>query len=1118
MSGHLPTGPQARASDPSHSVWVTANAGTGKTRVLSDRVLRLLLDGAYPEAILCITFTRAAAVEMTARIEKALADWAVETDDDRLRASLEAITGAVPGEGELATARRLFARVLDLPAGLPIQTIHGFCAGLLRRFPIEAGIPPHFESIDDRTAGEMMRESRSRLLGVLREGDAELRDALDRLAAILAETSLGDLLAEILRNRRAIEKALEGGLDSLLDRLHRLLGVVRGIDPKEMVARACGDGAMDVHRLKQAADALCTGSDTDTDRGRKIMAWLGMTPSNRVDTFELHKRCFLTAAGTPVKRLATQAVQKNHPGAFEALLQEQVRIVQLGDDLKAAQIAIRSAAMLTVAQALLNDYREAKEREGALDFDDLIHEAARLLSDEGRRDWVLYKLDARIEHILVDEAQDTSPAQWTVIEHLLEEIASGKGQHDRPRTLFVVGDEKQSIYSFQGADLENFHAVRRRVGERMELRDERLEVSFRSCSTILSLVDGLLENETFRAGVLGGGELRPHTSSRPNDEGRITLWPLAEAPDAGEEREPWALPDARNWRPGAEEVLARRLAREIGRRLADPAPLASTGRRLCPSDILILVSRRGRIQELVISALKKRGIPVAGADRLGLTDHIAVRDLMALGQALLLPEDDLNFACLLKSPLVGLDENALFELAFDRDKRSLHENLRLRRDHYPEAFERIESWLARADFMPPFELFTLILAEGGRNRLLGRLGPDAAEPIEAFLGQALAFEQGHPATLQGFMHWLTMDRSSLKRDPEPARDEIRVMTVHGSKGLEAPFVILADAGPRQSAERGKIIVDPVSGVPFWRGASKDREPYTDAIVANAAARRDEEASRLLYVALTRARDELLIAGWAGARRTNVEDCWHGMIDRTMAGLGALRDRESGNAVLRHGTAPPARIEEAPDTARSLPLPQWAREPVVAEPPATRPLAPTRLAEDETPASSPASTARDGRTFGLHMHMLLHQLAGVSTERRETLLSTLPPEIAAEVRSVLDLPGLEAVFAPGSLAEQPIIGRIGDIVVSGQIDRLAVLPDRVVMVDFKTNRRPPASLDKVPVAYLRQLGAYAALLGAIFPGRRIVAALVWTAVPAIMEIPAGLLERHAPNATGRNAPA
>lgn len=1112
MSILRPTGPQARASDPSLSVWVTANAGTGKTRVLSDRVLRLLLNGAHPETILCITFTRAAAVEMTERIERALADWAVETDDARLAQRLEAITGRQPDRRELAIARRLFAQVLDLPRGLPIQTIHSFCAGLLRRFPIEAGLPPHFESIDDRTAAEMMRESCSRLLGPLREGDRALAGALDVLAAIMTEGPLTELLAEILGRRRAIERALENGLDPLLERIASALDISRGTDPKALVARACADGEMDVHRLREAVEALLTGSDSDRQRAEKMAAWLSMTEQDRIETFDIYQNVFITRKGLPAKTLATAPVRKNFSSEFDALVHEQARLVRFQEQIRSSIIAQRTGAMLRVAQALLVDYREAKTREAALDFDDLIHEAARLLSTPGTREWVLYKLDARIEHVLVDEAQDTSPAQWQVIEQLLEDMAAGDGAHDRPRTLFVVGDEKQSIYSFQGADLENFRSVQEQIGARMALAEERLEVSFRSSPAILTLVDGILEDEKVRAAVVGGGELRPHQSSRPNDAGRVTLWPLATPPEGLGEQEPWALPDARHWQPTAEEKLASRLAREIDRRLADPTPLASTRQRLRPSDILILVSRRGRIQELLISALKKREIPVAGADRLGLTDHIAVRDLMALGQALLLPEDDLTLACLLKSPLIGLDDNALFELAYDREHRSLYENLRLRRDRFAEAFERFDGWLARADFMPPYELFAHVLAEGGRQRLLARLGPDAAEPIEAFLGQALAFEQGHPATLQGFLHWLTMDSSNLKRDPEPARNEVRVMTVHGSKGLEAPFVVLADAGPRMVRERGRIIIDRRNGLPFWRARADMRESCTEEIVKNEKFRHEQEGFRLLYVALTRAKDELLIAGWTGARSGNPAESWHGHVGAAMDRLGATAT-DTGIRILQQGIAPSAEAAETGECTTPLPAPAWATRPVAPEAPLTRPLTPTRMNEDDTPAMSPAGGAADGRQTGLRLHRLLHELAELGGEQRDRVLTGLPDDVAREVRNVLAMPGLAAAFQPGSLAEQPIIGRIGDQVISGQIDRMVVEQDRVLVIDFKTNRRPPPSLDRVPAAYLRQLAAYAALLKEIHPDKRIDTALVWTAVPLVMPIPDDMLVRYRPSATG-----
>ena len=1112
MSPHRPTAAQARAADPKRSLWVTANAGTGKTRVLTDRVLRLLLDGAHPEGILCITFTRAAAVEMTGRIEEALASWAVETDDDRLSAQLQAVTGREPSRGLLAKARRLFAQVLDLPHGVPIQTIHSFCAALLRRFPIEAGIPPHFETIDDRTAGELMRESRNRLLGTLRQADPRLAEALDQLSAIMAETSLSGLLLEILGKRRSIEKALAGGLDDLILRIFRTLDAPAGMDPPELVRRACADGVMDVEGLRQAVEILLRGKKTDIKRGLAIATWLELTASDRVDAFESYNSQFITTKGTPALRLATKEVKEASPSSFDALLHEQARLVRLGDQIKAAKIAGRTAALAIVANALLEDYRTAKERSAALDFDDLIEQAEQLLSSPDRRDWVLYKLDARIEHILVDEAQDTSPSQWQVIMNLVEELAAGQGAHERPRTLFVVGDEKQSIYSFQGADLDNFRSVHRQLGERMELLDARLETSFRSSQAILDLVDAALDIPRVKEGVARGGTPARHATSRKNHVGEVRLWPLQEAPEQLDEQEPWALPDARPWRRTAEELLARNLAREIAECLASGEVMASTGMPLQPSDVLVLVSRRGRIQELLISALKKREVPVAGADRMGLTSHLAVRDLMALTQALLLPEDDLTLACLLKSPLVGLGEEDLFDLAHNRGTASLFESLRRKSEQYPRAWALIEDWLRRADFVPPYELLTSILAEGGRQRLLSRLGPEAAEPIEMFLGQALAYEEGHPATLQGFLHWLTMDESSLKRDPAPARDEVRVMTVHGAKGLEAPFVILADAGPHQVRERGRIIVDPTTNIPYWRGTAAERVPVIEQLCAQRAARQEQERSRLLYVALTRAKDRLLVAGWLGQRQTLDKESWHGDVRSALLSLDGhelIGKQEDGEPTLvyRRGTVTEAAPRDLDLPEPIPPLPDWTRRQIEKEPAPRPSLQPSKLLAADPPAASPLTDRDVARDFGISVHRLLHQLAGLPTAERSRYLARTEPVMAHEIERVLDHPELAPAFQPGSLAEQPIIGRIGDQTISGQIDRMVVEEDRVLIIDFKTARRPPSSPERIAASYLRQLAAYTVLLERIYPAKRIEAALVWTAVPELMPVPHGLLQRY-----------
>jgi ATP-dependent helicase/nuclease subunit A len=438
--------------------------------------------------------------------------------------------------------------------------------------------------------------------------------------------------------------------------------------------------------------------------------------------------------------------------------------------------------------------------------------------------------------------------------------------------------------------------------------------------------------------------------------------------------------------------------------------------------------------------------------------------------------------------------------------------------------------------MPPFELYTHVLGAGrGRERLLARLGPDAAEPIEAFLGQALAYERGHPASLEGFLHWLELDPRQLKRDPEQARDAVRVMTVHGAKGLEAPIVILADAGPHGDPHAGRLIWHE-DELPLWRHS---RFRHCAAAIEADRRRQREERQRLLYVALTRARDRLYITGWHNRKPPRDADpCWHAMVAMALAEhetierfpltLGRLYEGEALRLQLGAPAAPPQVVTGY--TAAELPLPAWVRLPAAEERAARRPLAPSRLAAEEPGPDSPAGTvARDRIRHGLLVHRLLQVLPELPEPARddagrrllERIAPDLPPEARAglltETLAVLRLPGLEPLFAPGSRAEQPICGMIGEESFAGQIDRLAVTDDAILIVDYKTTRQPPASMEAAPVAYLRQLAAYSLLLRQIYPGRDIVAALLWTQGPRLDRLPQALLDRHHPDAPATGLP-
>ena len=798
-----PTPEQAAASDPRTSVWVTANAGTGKTRVLTDRLLRLLLDGADPQGILCITFTRAAAAEMTARIERRLAAWATQAAT-AVWADLRELLGAEPDAEVLARARRLFAQVLELPQGLQIQTIHAFCAAVLRRFPLEAGIPPHFETLDETTQRELFAEAREEVLREAAEGrDPALRDALRTLVGLGGDTRLYDALDALLAVRLHLQDALDrhGGLDGLIGAVARALGVDPDAEPEGLVAPVCADGAFERAELERLVAVWERGGKLQKEAAAALGGWLAASPAERAKRWPGLAGSVFTRDWRPHGQIATAKFRREHPELSAAYEREARRWRGLVDRLAALGTLAETAAWLRVGQAILRRYEELKAREGLLDFDDLVRHTVRLF--ESGVDWVLYKLDARIAHILVDEAQDTSPEQWRVIEGLLAEIFAGEGQHGgRLRTLFVVGDEKQSIYSFQGADLEGFRRVRARMRERARaaghpFRETTLTRSFRSVPAVLRVVDGLFEQVAeARPGVVGEGERLRHEPHRQGEPGAVEVWPLLEGARDGEDDRAWPLPEPRRPRE-PEPLLADLVARTIRAWLDRGEPLEARGRPIRPDDILILVRRRGVIQELVVRKLRRHGVPVAGVDRMRLEEHIAVRDLLTIAHAVLLPEDDYALACALVGPLLGLSYGDLHELAAAREGvpliARLHALARERGGRFAEALERFERWRARADYVPPYEWYTWILgAEGGRRRLLGRLGADAGEPVEAFLAKALLFEEGHASSLQGFLHWFELGAGELARDPEKGGGTVRVTTVHGAKGLEAPVVFLLD--------------------------------------------------------------------------------------------------------------------------------------------------------------------------------------------------------------------------------------------------------------------------------------------------------------------------------------
>jgi ATP-dependent helicase/nuclease subunit A len=506
-----------------------------------------------------------------------------------------------------------------------------------------------------------------------------------------------------------------------------------------------------------------------------------------------------------------------------------------------------------------------------------------------------------------------------------------------------------------------------------------------------------------------------------------------------------------------------------------------------------------------------------------LTEHIAVMDLMALADALLLPDDDLALACLLKSPLFGLSEEQLFDLAWDR-KGSLRESLRAK-SAFAETERALSDLANAARDQTPFGFFAHVLgALRGRAKFLARLGPEANDALDEFLNLALDFEARQTPSLQGFVNWLRAAKSEVRRDMEMARDEVRVMTVHGAKGLEANTVFLADTTTDPKGAHPPKLLTLANGAVVW---TKRKQDDTDVMAeareqADGAAR--DEYRRLLYVAMTRAAERLIVCGTQG--RTKIPDgCWYQLVSNALETDSASEPADDGDGeVLRYRKQPdpPVALKKAADKPPAeLPLlPQWLTRAAEREVPAMRTVTPSS-AEENTGRRTPGPGAAAALERGRLTHRLMQALPDIPPERRaktmedflaragEVLDAGERSSLAEQVMRVLEDPRFHALYAPGSRAEVPIVGKLtlaGETVrVAGQIDRLAVTQDTVFIADFKTNRPAPQRIEDVPLGYIRQLALYRAVLTKLYPGKIVRAALVWTDVPDLMELSAETLE-------------
>jgi ATP-dependent helicase/nuclease subunit A len=1139
---------QTRASDPGCSAFVSASAGSGKTKLLADRLLRLILSGADPARIQCLTYTKAAAAEMALRLQAALAGW-VNMPAPELERALDRL-GIPPDAAAVRRARSLFGTVLDLPGGMRIGTIHAFCQSLLRRFPLEAGISPHFEVLTDAEADVLRRRAIERaLVPSAPTGDGESRprleaarqESLEIVAAFATVAQFDRLIVSMLQDRERLDWLLRQPRAALIEKQRAALRFQGERDQvlEEAVRSVPVELITALGRIAEALDA----STTFRERAFAQLDWLSLPEAERVRSWNTWRQCYMTQKGEPraASKLLNKKLLQSDSRLLPVLLREQQRVVAVDDALRAADVAQASAALLTIALPVLAAYEADKQAATRLDYADLVLRTLALLDEPGAA-WVLYKLDGGLDHLLLDEAQDTAPPQWQIARRLVSEFYAGAGASDLKRTIFSVGDHKQSIFSFQGADPAAFDHSRVSLSRLvatagLEWRDVTLDVSFRSSQPILDLVNAVFADPAATPGVIDAAQ---HRSDRVGQAGRVELWPLAPRVEPAE-IPAWTIPGRRETSTSPPQLLAEALAERIAHDLAAGTVLPSRGRAMAAGDVLILVRRRSVFGPMLIRALKQRGVAVAGLDRMMLTDQPAVADLLALLDTLLLPDDDLALACVLTSPIGGLDQDDLLALAAERTD-TLWRSLLARHAERPvwsAAFAMLTELLARVDFVSPYRLIVEALgALGCRARLLARLGPEAAEPLDELLAAAHAYGRDNPPSLQGFVHWLRHSGAEVKREPEAAGDAVRIMTVHGAKGLQAPIVILPDTTSLPKDDDRLCWAGPHGAeVPLWSPHKEVSCAATTASRGQRSTRSAQEYQRLLYVALTRAEDRLVVCGYAP--HTLPGGCWYQLVK---SGIGRLEARPEawsewpGDAlVLEAGqTATPDRLSPAaaPRQALTVPewfggVPDWRPGKLPDEPHLPARLTPSRPEGREfgmvPEAPSPLLRVRSDVRFrrGHLMHALLQHLPDLPAEhwaaaaeaflRRSgnELNRDAMPGLLEEVLRVLRAPELAELFGPGSRAEVPLTGVVAGQVIGGLVDRLAYGEGTVVLADYKTNRIPPAGPAEVPRLYLRQMAAYRALLGAAFPRRTIRCLLIWTVDTCVMHLPDPLLDQYAP---------
>lgn len=1137
---------QATATHPQKNVWVSANAGSGKTHVLSERVIRLLLNGTPPARILCLTYTRAAAAVMQSRIFRTLSSWN-ELDDAKLQETLTRFENRPVNTQKLIYARQLFARALETPGGLKIQTIHAFCESLLHQFMLEANIAGHFELPDDISRKKLQQESRRQLLA-----RRDVQPALQQLLQVISEHTFNQLLYEAVEKQHKLSDFLSSLLsENGEEKLRALFNLAPSETNQCLLEQIQQTARLPLYALKHCET---NGSQRLKEMVEKFSQLGEMHDETNI--LKIVSDIYFKTKGEPrnFSHLFRKKSDEIWPFIQQMLEDKQNKLSVLLEKYQCAKVATLNMAAFQLCAVYLEIYTNLKKANGLLDFDDLIERTLHLLQRKGASQWVHYKLDQGLDHILLDEAQDTNPEQWQIIQLLAQEFFSGYSQRTNIRTLFAVGDEKQSIYSFQGAAPENFAVNGRIIQKKVQQTNQQFEkiqlhYSFRSTADVLKSVDLVFETPENYKGLSAENTKTVHEAIRVHSPGEVVIWD-AISKETSEFPHDWYLSVDHLDTP--EVRLAEKIAETIAGWLQKGEMLPAKGRLIRASDIMILVRKRDKFVSALSRALKQLNIPVAGADRLQLTKHISIRDLMALARFVLQPQDDLSLACVLKSPLFAFCEEELYQLAAHRtgslwQSLSTHASLKA---SFKDAFEKLNHYRSLVDKIPVFEFYSHILNnDKGRQKILSRLGSEANDVLDAFMDYTLNIQKTGLPGLQAFLETLSASEPEIKREFEQNNEEIRIMTVHAAKGLEAAVVFLVDPGsaiwhPQHAPHLLKVSLDNAQEngqqAFVWRPNEKFDTKLSKKAISHLKERAEEEYRRLLYVGMTRAEDRLFICGYKGKKTPS--DTWLQLVKNALephavAIKGPTEDISAWRYCITSSSAAPINQEVAFAESQDLPpLPTFFSHKVSAEPVLPKPLKPSlaslSIEADRDLSSNPKQLftspvlgeINTNRAFSIEyghlIHRLLQYLPDCPPQKRQDYArdylnikashweESQREDALRHVWKMLDHVYLKPLFSEHSRAEVPLMGivkiRGKEQVVSGQIDRLYITQDSIIFADFKTGY-PPENEAAIAPHYWLQMALYRKLLQAIHPDKDVQALLVYSKEAKIFKLPPEKLE-------------